>query len=556
MNKSLLSLLPLLLTASSPSQTVGGGYDTEYQLNGSEAGEHFGKAVANAGDVNGDGIPDVVVGSPDADFGTEQNAGLVTVYSGANGDILHQWRSAVANTEFGGAVAGAGDLDGDGFDDVLIGAINGRNAATNVTGAAYAYSGRTGDRLQKWTPAGIGSEFGTSVGSVGDIDGDGVPDVIFGAPLADQSAAVTDTGRYFIFSGMSNTKIYDSHGVAKGDQAGTVVAGLGDLNGDGIPEFAVSSPGHQVGNGRVVVYSGATGVAHSTFDGPALIGKFGTSVADAGDVDADGVSDIIIGGPARDAGSAYVYSGFNNVQLYRIHGLINGDKFGESVSTAGDMNQDGHADFVIGATQTSVGGASSVGTAYGYSGADGTLLWQHHGDAELDRYGKAIAFLGQTGGTSQLAVTSPWSDSNAGLGSGLVDVLSFQPFLMAENTGISSAAGGRTEFEIDFPAEAGLFEYKLLASGSGNGPFTYGVEIPLTYDSTLQETWDGTQPGAHLGRHHGVLNANGDATALIRIHAGGYSHMVGFAVQIAAVAMPTGGLPEYSSVAVPFSITP
>ena len=127
---------------------------------------------------------------------------------------------------------------------------------------------------------------------------------------------------------------------------------------------------------------------HYTFDGAANGSRFGDSVAGAGDVNGDGFADVIVG--ARGAGSAYVYSGADGTVLRRFDGVAAGDRLGSSVAGAGDVNRDGFADVIVGAPRADAGGMDEAGSAYVYSGKDGTLLWQFDGAREYAYLGSSV----------------------------------------------------------------------------------------------------------------------------------------------------------------------
>lgn len=132
----------------------------------------------------------------------------------------------------------------------------------------------------------------------------------------------------------------------------------------------------------------------------------------------------------------------------------------------------------------------------------------------------------------------------------------FSPYLEADRDAISIASGGQVALALDFPQEAGSMEYRVLASASGTGPTWHGVDIPLTKDPLLRRSWDRNYLGARASDLRGQLDANGDASAVIRVTAGHWPTLVGRTYHLAAVAMVPSQLPSYSSVAVPLSFVP
>src|SRR5688572_19433366 len=212
------------------------------------------------------------------------------------------------------------------------------------------------------------------------------------------------------------------------ERFGAVVAGLGDINNDGFSDYAVAAPGTDSGTnlgipGRVFIYSGQDGAIIRTLDDGS--GGFGTSLANVGDVNADGVPDLLVGSPWLDAvadfvnvptGRAYVYSGADGTLLHAFTGDTANGEFGRVVVRAFDINDDGVAELVIGAPAS---GTNAEGQVFVFSGVDGTLLHTLSGEASGDRFGDAIAAapdrVPETGEIGFLVVGSPmWGSSDNG----------------------------------------------------------------------------------------------------------------------------------------------
>ena len=268
---------------------------------GAAADDNLGWAVSGAGDVNGDGRPDVIIGAPATSGGGAP--GQVYVFSGLDFSQLHHWVGEAGDDAFGKAVSGAGDVNNDGFDDVIIGAE--LNDAGGVdAGRAYVYSGINGSLLHTFTGL-AGDAFGFSVSGVGDVNTDGFGDVIVGATLAG------GTGAAYVFSGQDGALIHTLNGEAADDQFGRSVSGVGDLNNDGFDDLIIGAKFNDDGGnnaGKAYIYSGKIGDLLHVFTGEALRRNLGTSVSNAGDVDNDGVEDLIVGGPRRGSGRALVYT--------------------------------------------------------------------------------------------------------------------------------------------------------------------------------------------------------------------------------------------------------
>jgi hypothetical protein len=247
-----------------------------------------------------------------------------------------------AGEHFGAAVADAGDIDQDGVSDILVGAPN-----PSGIGRAYLYSGSDRSLMHELYGETSGDRFGAALSSAGDVDGDGMVDLIIAAPDYDSYR-----GRVYVFSGADWSTIMTKTGAASGDHLGYSVAGMGDLNDDNHADIAVGATGDDGAGpdrGAVFVYSGAD---HSILR--ALIGdaytEFGFSIANGGDMNKDGYSDLLVGQPAYVAndGKVYVFNGYTGALIGSFAGPHSADCQGWSVAGIGDANGDGYDDLVAG----------------------------------------------------------------------------------------------------------------------------------------------------------------------------------------------------------------
>jgi hypothetical protein len=295
---------------------------------------------------------------------------------------------------FGASVAGLADIDGDGFGDLVVGAP-GEGPAGQATagGRVYVFSGRTGALIRMhWSPnQRPDGRFGSSVAGVPDTDGDGVMDILVGAPGEGYSAQV---GRAYLYSGANGAllRVFASPQQLAGGMFGKSVAGVADMDGDGFGDVVIGAPdetngGAPTGSGRAHVFSGRTGAFLRTLlsQQPVAGGSFGESVAGVSDVDGDGRGDIVVGAPRESpsgtsgAGNAYLFSGGTGTLLRRFQspGREVDGSFGESVAGVPDVDGDGRGDVVIGAPAENPGSSPvDCGRAYIYSGATGALLWK------------------------------------------------------------------------------------------------------------------------------------------------------------------------------------
>jgi len=397
-----------------------------FTFDGAAPGDHFGVSVAAAGDADGDGNADVAVGAADADIGGRPDSGRAQVFSGADGSVLRTIRGNSSLEQLGRSVAGNGDIDGDGFDDLFVGAPKGGSNG-QISGSAQVFAIAPFDQFGENGFDGDFDldEFGHTVAGAGDVNNDGVPDVILGAiggPLG---------GYARIFSGADNSVIRTLTGLAAGEEFSHGLDGLGDLDGDGFGEVVVGS-GHDsifaTLAGRATVFSGVDGSVMFQWLGSISFGHFGASVSTAGDVNNDGTPDIIVGelgGNADRSGNAKVYSGVDGALLYTFSGVGPDDFLGFAVSEAGDVNGDGFDDVIVGASESRQAGLVGAGYARVYSGKDGSTLFTFFGDGVDDKFGAAVGGGGDVNadGIPDLIVGAPTDDNN-GMDSGMARVFS------------------------------------------------------------------------------------------------------------------------------------
>ena len=497
-----------------------------FRLDGADVADFADDAVAAAGDVNGDGFGDLLVGAYYANtpggltgaayviFGKESGfaAAINLGALGADGVVIE----GVDPVDFtGGSVAGAGDVDGDGFDDILIGArqADGAGNGKATAGEAIVVNGSAtlagtidlstaaATVAQRFEGAAAGDGAGRSVSGAGDVNGDGFADFIVGASEAGAAgAAHVVFGDGAGFAAVTDLAALDGgngfrlDGVAADDDAGASVAGGFDFNADGFADLLVGAPG---GAESYVLFGRKDGFA-AAVDAAALdgsdgfaFGRVGTdftgfSVAGAGDVNGDGVDDIVVGTPyaaanGGNSGAAFVIFGSTSAPAarletadldgtngFRMDGLA-GDRAGFAVDGAGDVNGDGVADLLIGAPGAEAafvvfGRADGFAASLDLATLDATQGFRIDGIVDGDGAGSAVSGAGDVDGDGfdDLLIGASSAQPN-GLASGQAYVV------FGFDTGLVTHQGGSVRDVL-----SGTVGADVMVLGQGNDAFTAG----------------------------------------------------------------------------------
>ena len=317
-------------------------------FDGAGPGDWFGYAIADAGDTNADGVPDILIGAPAVPGGGM--TGRVSVMSGADGSLLRTVTGEQPNDRFGYAVSSAGDVDGDGTTDLLVGAV-GRDANGVDSGRASVIASSDGSTIRTYDGRAPGDLFGAGVDKTADLDGDGVVDHLVGA----RNGGRQDGGEAYAFSGATGRPLLLLRSDRTGVDFGTFfVAGVGDLNGDLTPDVYVgdfSDHALGVGTGKAYVFSGNDGSVLQRWTGTPHAGM-GPGREAGGDVDGDGLPDLIVGSYTdatanKRAGKVQLFSGADGHEIRSITSTSRNEQLGFDAVGLGDVSGDGWVDFLI-----------------------------------------------------------------------------------------------------------------------------------------------------------------------------------------------------------------
>jgi len=479
--------LAMLGMASFPVP-CGRAQDVLWTFDGEQERGVFAHSVAGPGDLDGDGHADLIVGSfwgyPDLD-------GRVYVYSGRTGQTIFVYTGG-PNDGLARSMA-LRDLDQDGVNEFVLGAIYSDYQGWDQAGQAHVYSGRTGLNLYSFGGEGQENHFGASLANAGDIDGDGVSDILIGAPSYASFSPVFRIGKVYVYSGKTGALLRTGMGENEYDAFGGRCDGGKDLDGDGVSDQVFHADPGLFSQGKVYAFSGK--------DGHLLFSRTGSNGYDLGfglslisDLSGDARPEILAGAPGfpgdrSGLGAVFIYSGADGGLIDTLVGEFANDYFGASVARLGDVSGDLVEDFAVGAIYFD-GGYTDRGAVYLYSGRTRKLLYRFVGvdESSFAGLGVSLSFAGDVNADGFYDLIAGASGYQVARGRALV-LAGNDLFLQAEPSSVKEgevlvlatrggASGGMVLLALTAVNGAPLFVPFLLGALDGYGDHTLAATVP------------------------------------------------------------------------------
>jgi len=517
----------ILLAAPSAAQQYGGVFYKEMSVYNGQAGELFGSDAASVGDLNNDGVDDFVVTAPGYDSLTNTNVGAVRLYSGANGTMLHEFTGSVDFETLGLAVVGVPDMNGDLVPDIAMSSSIGEGTVTIYSGDTYA--------LLRTISAPAGAhEFGCDLTVLGDINANGFDELVIGADETEVGGI--SQGAVFLYDLDTGLSLAQFNGSTQGESFGCAVAPIGDCDSDGLPDLVVSAPAADDGavnhTGKVRIVSSITGLVLLEVVGTRAGLYLGTSVLGIDDINGDLMPDFVVGsirdhsGVGFYVGSVVVYSGLDGTELRREWGIDNHERFGATLAYAGDIDGDGKNDFLAGAPGDLLGGR-----CYVFCAAIEGQFTRIESESDDEQFGTAVVGLGDHDGDGSMGVlvTAPHADDVTGDEGGFY-IYELGDAVVASGDEISSSLGGTITYDLDFPEQTAYTatqQFQMLVCEAGlGGQNLFGSIAPILDDPLFGDTLSKSYPG-QISNPFGTLDAAGQTTIEVIFPAGGGAGLIG-----------------------------
>ncbi|HBF22277.1 MAG TPA: hypothetical protein DDW23_00555 [Planctomycetes bacterium] len=482
-----------------------------WQVFGMSDNEQFGSSYARSDDINFDNTEDIVVGSLGASSMGFFGNGYVQCVSANYGWTMWRTNGTGNDQGIGANVVMVADLNGDGKRDVIAHNPEANSSGLYRNGLIMALSGTTGQIIWQSDGAIDNARFGDSVDDLGDLNGDGISDLLVVDPDAAAGAWMIypDAGKASLISGADGTPIWEHAGTHPGEHYGTVHKVFGDVNGDGAVDIVMGNPENSsmglASNGTVEILSGANGFPLWVRAGTFNYGLFGAQLLLPGDLDGDGADDVLMVSSEASTGSFWnplvnnghieALSGATGNTMWQVLGANNGSHLGANLVLVDDADGDGAMEIVSGSPLADENGLTNNGKIIGLSGRMGSPLWSTVGDSNDAGLGFLMKAVDDADGdgVDDLVSTNPGADSGNLINNGMA-------------TSFSSATGAQlwrydgtsndqrmgtsivTASDVDFDGTKDVYVGAYVADTDGladNGSlfcFSGGVTVPLSVD--------------------------------------------------------------------------
>ncbi|QJE97433.1 FG-GAP repeat protein [Luteolibacter luteus] len=366
--RNCLRSILLLTSLSLPLHSA----ELQFTLSPTADNRQLGTSYASVGDIDGDEVADIAVADPSWKSGINLGSGIVYLLSGADGTMIRAYQGDSMGSQYFGLSLATFDANADGVLDLAVGSPGYTGTPGYGTGAVRVYSGADG-ALLFFSTGTVASQYGSAIANAGDQNGDGREDIYVGAPMAN-----SNRGAVYVLSGFDGSILRTVNSPVTFGSFGATLAALGDVDADGLKDVAVGSPALRngtVGNaGKVSILRSSDSTFPVEIQGTAVYNRLGQTLASAADADGDGQPDLLIG--SYSGGIALLVSGANLTTIRDL--TIPGHPAYQQVNVGGtvDYDEDGVADIMIGSPALNAAVSPAAGGSRIVSGADGSTLFE------------------------------------------------------------------------------------------------------------------------------------------------------------------------------------
>ncbi len=426
---------------------------------GTQNGDGLGRLLRLPGDVNSDGVNDIFIVNFDASTNGHIENGFVRALNGANGNVLWQ-RDGTSDYEwYGFRNDMMEDINGDGVGDFLIASPEASSNGLSANGYVAAIDVVDGSTIWRVDGALTGDRVGYGFLYARHMDGNGYRDVVVSNSIADTNG-LFHNGYVMVLSGNDGSQMWRVDGANNNRQLGQGLHGINDLDGDGFKDLVVTDPIGSTGvffeNGAVSAFGGASGTSLWENSGANFLQRYGAAVEFSHDISGDGIDDLLLGSPddsingLTNNGSVQAVDGETGAVLWTRSGTVTGDRFGTSLKIVGDVNNDGYADVLTSTPKASVGGKNENGSVAMISSASGTIIWRREGASSGHQLGFNVALPDDEirrdmngDGVADVILGTPFADVGGLTNNGELEVM-----LGQSGTTLWSASGNASDVRL------------------------------------------------------------------------------------------------------------